>query len=105
MVFRMRATLNIPDALARELRRQAAKRGTTMSELSTELLRKGLILELRATRKPKRPFRFPTFKTGPLKVNVADRDELYEFLEADRDARLYATRQPRRQGERGEFVL
>ena len=86
MVFRMKTTLIIPDPVFRDLKRRAAERGTTMSELATELMRKGL------TDRPKRvklpPL--PTFKMGwPPKVNVADREALYDFLEAERDERLY----------------
>ena len=63
----------------------AAERKETMSALVTECLVRGL----QETRKATRPFRFPTFKMGPARINVADREELYEFLEAERDARLY----------------
>ena len=85
MVFHMKTTLIIPDPVFRDLKRKAADRKETMSALITEFL----VLGLRETRRPKRPFRFPTFKMGPPKVNVANREELYEFLEAERDARLY----------------
>jgi hypothetical protein len=81
----MKTTLIIPDPVFRDLKRKAADRKETMSALITEFLVQGL----RETRRPKRPFRFPTFKMGPPKVNVANREELYEFLEAERDARLY----------------
>jgi hypothetical protein len=81
----MKTTLIIPDPVFRDLKRKAADRKETMSALITEFL----VLGLRETRRPKRPFRFPTFKMGPPKVNVANREELYEFLEAERDARLY----------------
>jgi hypothetical protein len=38
----MKTTLIIPDPVFQDLKRHAAKRGTTMSELAAELLRKGL---------------------------------------------------------------
>jgi hypothetical protein len=85
MVFRMKTTLIIPDPVFRDLKRHAAERNETMSELVTEYL----VLGLRETRKPKRPFRFPTFSAGPPKVDVADREALYDLLDAERDARLY----------------
>jgi len=79
MVFRMKTTLIIPDAVFHDLKRQAAKRGTTLSELATELLHKGL------KEKPK-PGRFPplpSFQMGwPPKVNIADREGLYDLLDA-----------------------
>ena len=86
----MKATLVIPDPIFRDLKRQAAERGTTLSELAAELLRRGL------TERPKpaklRPL--PSFDMGPFKVNVADREALYDVLDAERDERLYG--RPRR---------
>jgi hypothetical protein len=85
MVFHMKTTLLIPDPVFQDLKRQAAKRRTTLSALATELLRKGL------AERPK-PYKLPplpSFDTGPLLVDVADRDALYDVLDAERDARLY----------------
>ena len=91
MVFRMKATFIIPDAVVRELKRQAAKRGTTMSELATELLRKGLSSRPKPARLPP----LPSFNAGRLLVDVADRDALHDLLDAERDERLYGTRKRR----------
>ena len=85
MVFHMKTTLVIPDPVFRDLKRRAAERNETLSALVTEYLIQGM----RDARKPKRRFRFRTFKMGPPKVNVADREALYDLLEAERDARLY----------------
>jgi hypothetical protein len=86
MVFHMKTTLIIPDPVFRNLKRRAAERNETLSALVTEYLVQGL----RETRKPKRPLRLPSFKMGwPPKVNIADREALYDFLEAERDERLY----------------
>ena len=85
MVFHMKTTLIIPDPVFRDLKRRAAERNETLSALVTEYLVRGM----RDARKPKRRFRFRTFKMGPPKVNVADREALYDLLEAERDARLY----------------
>jgi hypothetical protein len=75
----MKATLVIPDPVFRDLKRRAAERRTTMSELATELLRKGL-----ADRpKPKRLPPLPSFDMGNEKVNVADRNALYEVATTD----------------------
>ena len=74
------------DPVFRNLKRRAAERNETLSALVTEYLVQGL----RETRKPKRPLRLPSFKMGwPPKVNIADREALYDFLEAERDERLY----------------
>jgi hypothetical protein len=66
------------------------ERNETLSALATEYL----VIGMRESRKPKpkRPFRLPSFKMGPLKVNVADRDALYDLLDGERDARLYGRR-------------
>jgi chromosome condensin MukBEF MukE localization factor len=57
MVFRIGTTLIIPDSVLRDEKRHAAKRGTAMSELATELLRKGL------AERPK-PHRLPPLLSG-----------------------------------------
>jgi hypothetical protein len=89
MVFHMKTTLIIPDPVFRDLKRRAVERNETMSALVTEYLVQGL----RETHKPKRPFRLRSFKMGwPPKVNIADREALYDFLEAERDERLYGRR-------------
>jgi hypothetical protein len=85
----MKTTLVIPDPVFRDLKRRAAERGTTMSELATEFLVRGL----REKSRPKRPFRLPSFSAGSPLVNIADRDELYRAMDAERDARLYGAKQ------------
>jgi len=88
MVFRMKTTLIIPDPVLRDLKRHAAKRGTTMSELAAELFRKGL-----AERpKPLRLLPLPSFNAGRPLVDVANREALYDVLDAERDERLYGKR-------------
>jgi len=81
----MKTTLVIPDTVFRDLKRHAAERNETMSALVTEYLVRGM----RETRKPKHPFRFPTFSAGQPKVDVANREALYDLLDGERDARLY----------------
>ena len=85
MVFRMKTTLIIPDPVFHDLKRQAAKRGTTLSALAVELLRKGLSARPKPVRLPP----LPSFNAGRPLVDVANRDALYDVLDADRDERLY----------------
>jgi hypothetical protein len=86
MVFRMKTTLLIPDPVFDDLKRQAAKRGTTLSALATELLRKGLAERPKPVKLPP----LPSFEMGwPPKVDIADRSALYDLLEGERDERLY----------------
>jgi len=84
MVFHMKTTLIIPDPVFRDLKRQAAERGTTLSELAAEFLRQGL------RRPPERkPLpRLPSFKMGPPLIDITSRDEIYRILDLDR-LRLY----------------
>lgn len=85
MVFHMKTTLIIPDPVFRELKKQATERDTTLSELATEFLRQGL----RQPPKPKRLPRLPSFKMGPPLIDIANREEIYRALDAERHARLY----------------
>lgn len=91
MVFHMKATFLIPDLVHRELKRYAAKRGATISEVATEMIRKGLANRSKPTRLPP----LPSFNMGRMLVDVADRDALYDVLDAVRDTRLYGTKQKR----------
>ena len=77
MVFHMKTTLIIPDPLFRKLKRRALESGETLSDLVAELLRKGLT----ETPKPRRVKPLPTFDMGQAKVDVADREALYEAME------------------------
>jgi hypothetical protein len=88
----MKTTLIIPDPVLRDLKRRAAERNETISALVTEYLVRGM----RETRKPKHPFRFPTFSAGQPKVDVANREALYDLLDRDHDAGR------QRQGKRGK---
>jgi len=77
MVFHMKTTLNISDAVMKELRREAARQGRTMSELVEAALR--CLLE-KPPRNGKLP-PLPEFDSGGAKVDVADRNALYEVME------------------------
>jgi len=86
MVFHVKTTLLIPDSVFDDLKRQAARRGMTLSALAAELLRKGLSERPKPVKLPP----LPSFKVGwPPKVDIADRDALYDVLDAERDERLY----------------
>ncbi len=76
MVFHMKTTLNISDATMRELKREAARRRQTMSELVEAALRS--IVE--PAKKPARLSPLPEYGSGGLRVNVADRDALYGVM-------------------------
>jgi len=76
MVIHMKTTLNISDATMRELKREAARRRQTMSELVESALR-GIVEPVRKSA-PLPPL--PAFSGGGARVNIADRDALYIVL-------------------------
>ena len=80
MAFRMKTTLNIDETVMRRLREEAARRGTTMSSLAEAGLRRmlahpGPVAGIPDTLPP-----LPTWRSGGLRVDVANREELYRLL-------------------------
>jgi hypothetical protein len=73
----MKTTLVIDDAVMAQLRREAARRGCTMSELVESALR--LLLRPRQSHPELPPL--PSFKSGGHLVDIADRDALYQAME------------------------
>jgi len=76
----MKTTLELDDELLREAKRRAAEQGRTLKNLVEEALRRSLDEE-----PPGEPytFDFPVVHAGPLLVDPADRDALYELMEGD----------------------
>jgi hypothetical protein len=77
MVGHMKTTLNIDDSVMAKLKREAANRGCTMSELVETALR--LLLQSKKTRVA--PTKLPTFKSGGQLVDISDRNALYQAME------------------------
>ena len=73
----MKTTLNIDDSVMTELKREAAARGQTMSELVETALR--LLLAGRKKRSELPPL--PSFRSHGALVDIADRDALYQAME------------------------
>jgi hypothetical protein len=73
----MKTPLNIDDTVMRELKREAARQGRTMSELVETALRRLLSSQRKWGRIPA----LPTFRSGGTLVDVADRDALYHAME------------------------
>ena len=80
MVIHMKTTLNIDDSVMKKLREEAARRGTTMSELVEAGLRL-ILAESRRQGPGQRLRELPTWKSGGARVDVADRDALYSLME------------------------
>jgi len=77
MVCHMKTTLNISDVTMGQLRREAARQNRTMSELVEAALRALLQPRDRRTELPP----LPEFSTGGARVNIANREALYEVME------------------------
>ena len=78
MVFHMKTTLVIDDGIMRRLKAEAARRGTTISNLVELALR--ALLEDR-TDGPRELPPLPSFDLGASAVDVADRDALFRAME------------------------
>jgi hypothetical protein len=80
MVFHMKTTLNIDPTVMQRLREEAARRGTTMSELVEAGLRR--ILAEPAERPGRRSLpALPSWHSGGARVDLADRDALYDAMD------------------------
>jgi hypothetical protein len=77
MVFHMKTTLNIDDTVMAQLKREAARQKRTMSELVETALRS----LFRSQKKRRELPPLPTFHSGGARVDVADRDALYQAME------------------------
>ncbi len=77
MVFHMKTTLIIDDTVMKALKREAAASGRTMSELVETALR----MLLSARRRPAALPELPVFDGGGARVDIANRDALYDLME------------------------
>jgi siderophore synthetase component len=76
VVFHMKTTLSISDATMRAVKREAARRGQTMSELVESALRQTLGQSKPAGKLPP----MPAFSSGGSRVDVSDRNSLYDAM-------------------------
>ena len=74
----MKTTLIIPDQVFRELKRRAAERRASLSEIVEETLRRGLDAPSSNGAKLSP---LPTHRMGSARVDVSDRDALYRAME------------------------
>lgn len=74
----MKTTLNIDDTVMQRLREEAARRGTTMSELVEAGLRR--ILDEEPVSAEELP-PLPMWDGGPVRVDLADRNALLDVME------------------------
>ena len=76
MFIHMKTTLNISDVTMREVKREAARRQQTMSEMVEAALRTIIEPVQRGAKLPT----LPEFGSGGLRVDVANRDALYDVM-------------------------
>lgn len=81
MLVCMRATINLPDALAEAAKAKAAAEGRTFTSVVAEGLR--AVLEPRPEPQPKRSLPSYGDPDAQLLVDLADRDALWSSLDAD----------------------
>lgn len=77
MFFHMKTTLNISDTVMQALKAEAARQGRTMGELVEAALRTMLEGRSPEVELPE----LPVFHSGSARVNVANRDMLYDIME------------------------
>jgi plasmid stability protein len=77
----MKTTLNIDDTVMSRLREEAARRGTTMSELVEAGLRRILQDESTPASTRRAPASLPRWRSGGARVDVANRDALYALMD------------------------
>lgn len=76
MFFCMKTTLSISDATMRAVKREAARRGQTMSELVESALRQALSPAKPVAKVPP----LPSFSSGGSRIDVSDRNALYDAM-------------------------
>jgi plasmid stability protein len=77
MLICMRTTLNIDDSVMKQLKQEAARRGRTMSELMETAIR----MLLKEGKPPRNLPPLPEFTIEGARVDIADRNALYEAME------------------------
>lgn len=78
-LYGMKTTLLIDDQIFARLKREAARRGETMSALVESALRR--LFDEQPSRTPSRLPPLPTFDGGRVTVDLADRDALFDRMD------------------------
>ena len=83
MVSSMKTTFNIDDALMHQLRIEAARRGVTMTHIVESGIRHIIANgeEKQSAKYEMKPL--PTWDSGGMLVDVADREELFRIFDED----------------------
>lgn len=82
VIWLMKTTLNLDDHLLREAKKRAAERGTTLTKIVEEALRDALSSdEIGEEIGDEGEVRWVVVDGGPPRVDIDDRNALYELLE------------------------
>jgi plasmid stability protein len=81
MVIHMKTTLNIDDSVVQRLREEAARRGSTMSELVEAGLRYVLGDEPVPASGRRALLPLPRWRSGGVRVDLADRGALHDLMD------------------------
>lgn len=79
MLLHMKTTIVLPDPLFARLKKEAAAQRRTLSDL----VEAALVSFLERGKETKRRKPLPTFKMGPARVDLADREALYAAMDRD----------------------
>jgi len=80
-VLKMKTTLEIDESVLQRLRDEAERQSTTMSDLADAMLRLGLAMPEAAGTDPEPLTPLPTWRSGGFRVDIADREALYQVLD------------------------
>ncbi|MCY4596714.1 MAG: hypothetical protein OXC19_18180 [Bryobacterales bacterium] len=80
-VLKMKTTLEIDESVVQRLREEAERQKTTMSDLVDAILRLALAMPEPAGTDPKPLPPLPTWQSGGFRVDIADREALYQVLD------------------------
>lgn len=80
-LLKMKTALEIDESMVQRLREEADRQKTTMSDLLDAILRLGLAMPEPAENDPTPLAPLPTWRSGGLRVEVADCEALYQALD------------------------
>ncbi len=80
----MKTTFNINDALMRQLRVEAARRGVTMTQIVESGIRHMISAQEELNEVGEKPFELPSWPMGTARVDIANRDELYRLFDEEK---------------------
>lgn len=80
-LLKIKATLEIDESVLQRLREEAERRKTTVSALADGMLRLGLAMPELGGTAPKHLPPLPIWRSGGFRVDIADREALYQVLD------------------------